>query len=170
MILLNYICKQYCGFVVMNLPLLRPVRWQPTPVLLPGESQGRRSLVGAVYGVAQSQTRLSDFTFPLHFHALEKAMATHSSVLAGESQGPGSLVGAVYGVAQSQTRLKRLSSSSRASLGSETFYLILGVRVIVYLVSLENVFIDSIISVTNTRNLMHRSNKRIYSKLKKMCF
>ena len=32
--------------------------WQPTPVFLPGESQGRRSLVGAVYGVAQSQTRL----------------------------------------------------------------------------------------------------------------
>ena len=32
--------------------------WQPTPVLLPGESQGRRSLMGAVYGVAQSRTRL----------------------------------------------------------------------------------------------------------------
>ena len=45
----------------------------------------------AVRGVAKSQTRLSDFTF--HFHALEKEMATHSSVLAGESQGRGSLVG-----------------------------------------------------------------------------
>src|SRR5574337_1810896 len=36
----------------------------------------------AVSGVAQSQTRLSDFTFAFHFHALEKEMATHSSVLA----------------------------------------------------------------------------------------
>ena len=36
----------------------------------------------AVSGVAQSWTRLSDFTFTFHFHALEKEMATHSSVLA----------------------------------------------------------------------------------------
>ena len=35
----------------------------------------------AVYGVVQSWTRLSDFTFTFHFHALEKEMATHSSVL-----------------------------------------------------------------------------------------
>ena len=36
----------------------------------------------AVHGVAKSRTRPSDFTFTLHFHALEKGMATHSSVLA----------------------------------------------------------------------------------------
>ena len=36
----------------------------------------------AVHGVAGSQTRLSNFTFTFHFHALEKEMATHSSVLA----------------------------------------------------------------------------------------
>ena len=36
----------------------------------------------AVHGVTESQTQLSDFTFTFHFHALEKAMATHSSVLA----------------------------------------------------------------------------------------
>ena len=36
----------------------------------------------AVHGVAKSLTRLSDFTFTFHFHALEKEMATHSSVLA----------------------------------------------------------------------------------------
>ena len=36
----------------------------------------------AVHGVAKSRTRLSDFTFTFHFHALEKEMATHSSVLA----------------------------------------------------------------------------------------
>ena len=48
----------------------------------------------AIYGVAEGQTGLSDFTFTFHFHALEKEMATHSSILAsGESQGQGSLVG-----------------------------------------------------------------------------
>ena len=36
----------------------------------------------AVRGVEKSQTRLSDFTFTFHFHALEKEMATHSSALA----------------------------------------------------------------------------------------
>ena len=36
----------------------------------------------AVHGVAKSWTRLSDFTFTFHFHALEKEMATHSSILA----------------------------------------------------------------------------------------
>ena len=43
----------------------------------------------AVYGVAQSQTRLSDFTFAFHFHALEKEMATYSSVLAWRIPGTG---------------------------------------------------------------------------------
>ena len=36
----------------------------------------------AVHGVAKSRTQLSDFTFTFHFHALEKEMANHSSVLA----------------------------------------------------------------------------------------
>ena len=36
----------------------------------------------AVHGVPEGQTRLSDFTFTFHFHALEKEIATHSSVLA----------------------------------------------------------------------------------------
>ena len=36
----------------------------------------------AVHGVAKSQAQLSNFTFPFHFHALEKEMATHSSILA----------------------------------------------------------------------------------------
>ena len=43
----------------------------------------------AVYGVTQSRTQLSDFTFALHFHALEKEMATHSSVLAWRIPGTG---------------------------------------------------------------------------------
>ena len=36
----------------------------------------------AVHGVAKSQAQLSDFTLTFHFHALEKEMATHSSILA----------------------------------------------------------------------------------------
>ena len=54
-------------------------------------------LASPVHGVAKSQTRLSDFTFTFHFHALEKEMATHSSVLAwripgtGEPGGPPSM-------------------------------------------------------------------------------
>ena len=69
----------------------------------------------AVHGVAKSWTQLSDLTFTFHFHALEKEMASHSSVLPGESQGWGSLVGCLYGVAQNRIQLKRLSSPSSSS-------------------------------------------------------
>ena len=52
------------------------------------KSHGQRSLVG-VHGVTKSWTGLSDFTFTFHFHALEKEMATHSSVLAWRIPGMG---------------------------------------------------------------------------------
>ena len=52
-------------------------QWQPTPVLWPGKSHG------------WSQTGLSEFTFTFHFLALEKEMATHSSVLAWRIPGTG---------------------------------------------------------------------------------
>jgi hypothetical protein len=42
----------------------------------------REAWRAAIHGVAKSRTRLSDFTFTFHFHALEKEMATHSSILA----------------------------------------------------------------------------------------
>ena len=51
-------------------------QWHPTPVLLPGKSLRR-------------VRRLSDLTFTFHFHALEKEMATHSSVLAWRIPGTG---------------------------------------------------------------------------------
>ena len=53
---------------------------------LPGESQSRGAWWVTVHGVAKSQTRLRDFTFT--FHALEKEMATDSSILAWEIPGP----------------------------------------------------------------------------------
>ena len=66
----------------------------------------------AVHRVSKSRTRLRDFTFIFHFHALEKEMATHSSALAWRFPGTGGAWwAAVSGVAQSRTRLKRLSSS-----------------------------------------------------------
>ena len=58
----------------------------------------------AVHGVAKSRTRLSDFPFIFHFHALEKEMATHSSVLAWRIPGQGSLVGCrLWGRTESDT-------------------------------------------------------------------
>ena len=60
-------------------------QWHSTPVLLPGKSHGWRSLVGChLWGRTESDT-----TERLHFHALEKAMATHSSVLAWRIPGRG---------------------------------------------------------------------------------
>ena len=60
----------------------------------------------AVHGVTKSRTRLSDFTFTFHFHALEKEMANHSSVLAWRIPGTGEPGGLLYVVTQSQTQLK----------------------------------------------------------------
>ena len=69
-----------------------PLQWQPTPVFLPGKSQGRGSLVGCrLWGRTELDTT-ERFHF-FHFHALEKEMATHPVFLPGESQGRGSLVG-----------------------------------------------------------------------------
>ena len=59
----------------------------------------------AVHGVARGRTRLRDFTFTFHFHALEKEIATHSSVLAWRIPGTGE-PGGLAGVAQIWTRLK----------------------------------------------------------------
>ena len=70
----------------------------------------------AVHGVAKSRTWLSDFTFTFHFHALEKEMATHYSVLAWRIPGTGGAWWAVYGVAQSRTQLRQLSSSNLPQL------------------------------------------------------
>ena len=58
----------------------------------------------AVHWVAEGWTRLRDFPFTFHFHALEKEMATHSSVLAWRVPGTGSLVGCrLWGRTESDT-------------------------------------------------------------------
>ena len=65
--------------------MLRRRQWHPTPVLLPGKSHGWRSLEGC-----SSWSRWGLYmTERLHFHALEKEMATHSSILAWRIPGTG---------------------------------------------------------------------------------
>ena len=69
-------------------------KWLPTPVFWPGE----------FYRVAKSQTRLGDFTFTFHFHALEEEMTTHSSILAWRIPGQWGLVGChLWGRTESDT-------------------------------------------------------------------
>ena len=71
--------KEIPGLISAPYLIHRRRQWQPTPVLLPGKSHGQRSLVGcSPWG--WNRTRLSDFTFTFHFHALGREMATHSSV------------------------------------------------------------------------------------------
>ena len=73
--------------------------WYSSPMathstLLPGKFHGWRSLMGCNHGVRKSWTRLSDFAFTFHFHALKKDMETHSSALAWRIPGtvePGGL-------------------------------------------------------------------------------
>ena len=72
------------------------------------EERGRLQSTGS-----RSQTRLSDFTFMFHFHALEKEMVTLLQCFCLKNpRDVGAWRAAVYGVAQSWTQLKRLSSSS----------------------------------------------------------
>ena len=64
----------------------------------------REAWRAAIHGVAKSRIGLSDFSFTFHFHALEKEMATHSSVLAWRTQGRWSLMGChLWGLTESDT-------------------------------------------------------------------
>ena len=93
--------------------MYRRRQWHPTPVLLPGKSQGRRSLVGC----SPWGRKESDMTEQLHFHFSLSHIGEGNgnplqcSCLENPREG-GAWWAAVYGVAQSQTQLKRLSSSS----------------------------------------------------------
>ena len=88
-------------------------QWQPTSVLLPGKSNGRRSLVGCrPWGREESDTteRLR-FHFSLSCTGEGNGSPLQCSCLENPRDG-GAWWAAVYGVAQSRTRLKRLSNSS----------------------------------------------------------
>ena len=83
----------------------------------------------AVHGVAESRTQLSDFTYTFHFHALEKEMATYSSVLAWRIPGTGE-PGALPSMGSQRVGydLKRLSSSSSSSVTHYIFYIFICIR------------------------------------------
>ena len=106
-------------------------RWHPTPVLLPGESHGRRSLVGcSPWGCEESDTteRLN-FHFSLSCIGEGNGNPLQCSCPENPRDG-GAWRAAVSGIAQSRTRLKRLSSSSSSSrvssfLGGMYFYLLI---------------------------------------------
>ena len=61
--------------------------------------------LATVHRVTKSRTQLGDFTFTFHFQALEKEMATDSSILAWRIPGSGAWWAAIYGVAKSRKRL-----------------------------------------------------------------
>ena len=73
----------------------------------------------AVHGVAEGWTRLSDFTFTFHFHALEKEMITHSSVLAWKIPGTGEPGGKSFSASPSQGRWDPDSLRQELSLGGK---------------------------------------------------
>ena len=98
-------------------------QWHPTPVLLPGTSHGRRSLVGcSPWGREESDTteRL-DFHFSLSCTGEGNGNPLQCSCLENPGDG-GAWWAAVCGVAQSRTRLKWLSSSSRVLLLIPEFF------------------------------------------------
>ena len=88
-------------------------QWHPTPVLLPGESHGRRSLVGcSPWGSLRvSSTEQLHFHFSLSFIGEGNGNPLQYSCLENPWNS-GAWWAAIYGVAESRTRLKRLSSSS----------------------------------------------------------
>ena len=80
----------YCGFY-LYFPIVQSWRrqWHPTQYSCLENPIDGGAWLAAVHRVAKSWTQLSDFTFTSHFHALEKEMATHSSVLAWRIPGTG---------------------------------------------------------------------------------
>ena len=80
---------------MLSMLSIRRRQWQPTPVLFCLENpMDGAAWWAAVHGVTKNLARLRDFTLTFHFHALEKEMATHSSVLAWRIPGtaePGGL-------------------------------------------------------------------------------
>ena len=89
----HFLQKTFAGFRTCSVYYIierrRRRRWHPTPVLLSGKSHGWRSLIGcSPWGRKESDTTERPH-FYFHFHALEKEMATHSSVLAWRIPGMG---------------------------------------------------------------------------------
>ena len=118
----SWLCRSFCFIAIFDgwTTVCWRRQWHPTPVLLPGTSHGRRSLVGcSPWGREESDT-----TERLHFHFSLSCTGEGNgnplqcSCLENPRDG-GAWWTAVYGVSQSRTRLKQLSSSSNSSIGSK---------------------------------------------------
>ena len=83
-----FLVTQFIPITISSVNLWRR-QWHPTPVLLPGKSHGRRSLVGCSPGGREESDTTERLHFDFSFHALEKEMATYSSVLAWRIPGTG---------------------------------------------------------------------------------
>ena len=144
-------------------------QWQPTPVLLPGKSHGRRSLVGcSPWGREELDT-----TERLHFHFSLSCIGEGNgnllqcSCLENPRDG-GAWWAAVYGVAQSRTRLKWLSSSSSSSnlcltllLQSKTHFIVLRTRMAQILKIVIFIYTDNILCMLNFKSFtMAEETKR----------
>ena len=98
-------------------------QWQPTPVLLPGESHGRRSLVGcSPWGHKES-----DMTERLHFHFSLSCIGEGNGnplqcSCLENPRGGRTWWAAIYGVEQNRTRLKRLSSSKQDDMNGWGYF------------------------------------------------
>ena len=114
--LMFLLCDIFSAYL-LYLFYARRRRWHPTPVLLPGKSHGRRSLVGcSPWGLEESDT-----TERPHFHfslsCIEEGNGNPLQCSCLENPRDGrAWWAAVYGVAQSLPRLKRLTSSSSSSI------------------------------------------------------
>ena len=85
-----YICDNRRTFIYMSLsPQIGEGNGNPLQYSCLENPMGRGDWWAAIHGVVKSRTRLRDFTFTFHFHALEKEMATYSSVLAWRIPGTG---------------------------------------------------------------------------------
>ena len=90
-------------------------RWHPTQYSCLENPMDGGAWWATVHGVTKIWTRLSNFTFTFHFHALEKEMATYSSVLAWRTPGMGEPGGLPSTGLHRVVQLKRLSSSSSSA-------------------------------------------------------
>ena len=95
-------------------------QWHPTSVLLPGKSHGWRSLVGcSPWG--REELDMSDFTLTFHFHALEKEMTTHFSVLACRIPGTAEPGGLPYAGSH---RVRHTWSNLAVAAAAATVYIV----------------------------------------------
>ena len=121
--------REYCGYYmnwnVVSTTHMVVAQYMHFSLLRKGK---RGAWWAAVHGVAQSWTRLSDFTFTFHFHALEEEMATHSSVLAWRIPGTGEPGGLLFmGLHRVRHDWSDLAAVAKENKGNLFWHLIISV-------------------------------------------